>query len=110
MRTNIENKESYNKIAKFLKGVKVIYKMPQSSGLPHSKPRRYHLNGLGPNADKHKFPYEGSNITIRNYFANRYKYILHRPNLPCLSVGAQGKETYLPAEVRKSLLYLLQMI
>lgn len=94
-----------------MKGVKVIYKMPQSSGSPHSKPRSrtYHLNGLGPNADQHKFPYEGSNITIKNYFANRYKYILRHPNLPCLSVGAQGKETYLPAEVRKPL-YLLQMI
>ncbi|XP_070172472.1 uncharacterized protein [Polyergus mexicanus] len=101
MKRNNENKENNNKaIAKFLKGVKVIYEVPQQSdSLFRLKPRTYHLNGLGPNANEHKFLYNGSDITIRKYFENRYKYILRDPNLPCLSVGAQGKETYLPAEL-----------
>lgn len=112
MKRNTENKENNNKaIAKFLKGLKVIYEVPQQSdSRSRLKPRTYHLNGLGPNANEHKFPYKGSDITIRKYFENRYKYILRDPNLPCLSVGAQGNEIYLPAEVRKPLLYLLQMI
>ncbi|XP_029661699.1 protein argonaute-2-like isoform X1 [Formica exsecta] len=101
MKRNTENKENNNKaIAKFLKGLKVIYEVPQQSdSRSRLKPRTYHLNGLGPNANEHKFPYKGSDITIRKYFENRYKYILRDPNLPCLSVGAQGNEIYLPAEL-----------
>lgn len=103
----------YTEINRILKGLRVIYDMPSnSSDDPSQKCRRriYRLNGTGPNADNCTFKYNESVITVANYFKNEKNCTLKHPELPLLSVGKKEKKIYLPAEVRKPLLYLLQMI
>ena len=37
--------------------------------------------------------------TVQNYFADTYQIRLQYPNLPCLHVGPQDKNIYIPLEV-----------
>lgn len=89
-------------INKLLKDLKVTYQIPG-----HNQ-RSYRLDGLGSlTADKQMFVYGTEEITVTNYFAKRYEYYLKQPTWQCLVV--KGQPTYLPPEVRKLLLYLLEM-
>ncbi|XP_050459784.1 protein argonaute-2-like isoform X2 [Cataglyphis hispanica] len=94
---DVNDRRNRDKIEKFLKGLKVTYQIPGQSNTK----RTYRLNGLGPNAIQHQFPYEGSRITIVTYFAQAKKYKLRYPDLPCLWVGAtnRAEKIYLPAEL-----------
>lgn len=96
---DVNDTKNRDKIERFLRGLKVTYQIPGQSNTK----RTYRLNGLGPSAIEHRFPYEGSRITIVTYFAQVKKYKLHYPDLPCLWVGAtnRAEKIYLPAEVRK---------
>ncbi|KAL6425221.1 hypothetical protein ACFW04_009460 [Cataglyphis niger] len=94
---DVNDRRNRNKIERFLKGLKVTYQIPGQSNTK----RTYRLNGLGPSAIQHQFPYEGSRITIVTYFAQAKKYKLRYPNLPCLWAGAtnRAEKIYLPAEL-----------
>ncbi|XP_072745126.1 protein argonaute-3 [Anoplolepis gracilipes] len=85
------------KIEKYLKGLKVIYQIPNQ---PRTK-RTYRLNGLGPNSVEHQFDCEGTMITVADYFMQRKNYKLRYPYLPCLWAGATNRpeKIYLPAEL-----------
>lgn len=90
-----------NTINKLLKDLKVTYQIPG-----HNQ-RSYRLDGLGSTAREQTFVYGTRNITVTDYFAERYNCCLQQPTWRCLVV--KGQPTYLPPEVRKLLLYLLEM-
>lgn len=102
--TNEQKKE----IDKFLKNLKVSYEIPGQKNLK----RTYRVNQIGPSADEHTFQHNGNSITIAKYFQNHKQYKLKHPYLPCLWVGAKERvdKIYLPAEVRKPTLHLLEII
>jgi len=90
----------YDTINKLLKDLKVTYQIPG-----HNQ-RSYRLDGLGSLPHKQTFVYGTKEITVTKYFVERYRYKL-QPTWRCLVV--KGQPTYLPPEVRKLLLYLLEM-
>lgn len=101
----VDKRWNREKIEKFLKGLKVVYQIPDPK---YPIKRTYRLNGLGPKASVHKFncakENEAENIkTIAEYFADKKNYVLRHPDLPCLWAGAMTRveKIYLPAEVRK---------
>ncbi|XP_020290691.1 protein argonaute-4-like isoform X3 [Pseudomyrmex gracilis] len=83
-------------VSKFLTNLKVVYT------LPNTAKRTYRVNGLGPAATHHKFDFNGSEITIEDYFRQVKRCRLHYPDLPCLSVGnKKDSQIFLPAELCK---------
>lgn len=63
----------------------------------------------------HRFPLQLENgqameCTVAQYFKQKYNLQLKYPHLPCLQVGQEQKHTYLPLEVRKRLLWFLNII
>lgn len=88
-------------INKLLKGLKVTYQISEQ----HNQ-RSYRLDKLGSTANEHEFEYKKKMVTVTRYFAEHYKYNLQHPALRCPIIG---QNTYLPPEVRKLLLYLLEM-
>lgn len=96
-----------NVVDKLLKGLKVTY------NIPGYDQRSYRLNKLGLKANDHKFEHEFKHgkktVTVTKYFAERYNYQLKYSNLNCAVAVVKGREIYLPPEVRKPFLYLLEM-
>lgn len=99
--SEVNKRWNREKIEKYLKGLKVIYQIPNQARTK----RTHRLNGLGPSAVQHRFDCDGNMITIVEYFARNKQYNLRHPDLPCLWVGAMNRpeKIYLPAEVRKPL-------
>ncbi|KAG7199076.1 hypothetical protein KM043_017975 [Ampulex compressa] len=84
------------KIAKYLKGLKVQYMIPN---IPTSK-RTHRVNGLVECAATHKFAgSDGKTFTIEQYFAQEKQYKIKYPRLKCLWVGPMDKKVYIPAEL-----------
>lgn len=99
---NVMQPKIQAKIQNFLRGLKVTYKIPNSST------RRTHrviklsekdcYSTFTQDSDRGK-----QTIKITDYFLNSKKYTIRRPNLPTLHVNtkADGSEILLPVEVRK---------
>ncbi|XP_015438406.1 PREDICTED: protein argonaute-2 [Dufourea novaeangliae] len=86
------------KITKFLKGLKVQYKIP---GQESSK-RTYRVNGLVECPRKNKFSLEnGTSCTVEDYFSQQKGYRIQYPELPCLWVGSRTstRKIHLPIEL-----------
>jgi len=89
-----------NKILNFLKGLKVIYAIPNS---PISK-RTYRVLDLWPDScNSHKFTSSDVTYTITKYFRDIKKYNIKRTDLPTLHVGKtfNGGKVLVPLEVCK---------
>ena len=48
---------------------------------------------------EYKFDCDGKEITIAQYFKNKYGHTLQYPKLPCLDVGTKDKPNLVPIEV-----------
>lgn len=85
-----------DKITKFLKGLKVVFQLPNK---PTTR-RTVGVNGLDKAADKAVFSLDnGQQTNVATYFAGSKGYKLQRPDLPCLWVGSRNKHVLLPPEV-----------
>ncbi|CAD6208455.1 GSCOCT00014004001.2-RA-CDS [Cotesia congregata] len=85
-----------DKIFKFLKGLKVVFQLPNK---PTTR-RTVGVNGLDKPADKAVFSLDnGQQTTVATYFAGSKGYRLQRPDLPCLWVGSRNKHVLLPPEL-----------
>ncbi|KYM80325.1 Protein argonaute-2 [Atta colombica] len=87
-----------NKILNFLKGLKVIYAIPNS---PISK-RTYRVLDLWPDScDSHTFTSSDVTYTITKYFRDIKRYNIKRTDLPTLHVGKtfNGGKVLVPLEL-----------
>jgi hypothetical protein len=50
-------------------------------------------------ASEEKFQHEGREVTVAEYFQQRYKRRLQYPNAPTVNVGSKGKPVLIPAEL-----------
>lgn len=65
---------------------------------PRDPPKTYGFNGVGEEASRAKFEYNGRQITIKDYFEREKRIPLRYPDLPVLWVGSKVKKTYVPIE------------
>lgn len=122
-----------------MKNLRVIYEILPNNDSQECKNRiaTLRINEIGRPANEQVFKFEKSEITVRKFFEKQKNYKLKCPTLPCLVVKKTIKEDnkdkdkenedkdnkdkdkdnkdktteiYLPAEVRKPLLYLPQMM
>ena len=56
-------------------------------------------NGLKGPANREKFDCEGRQVTVEQYFKEKYGIKLNYPNLPCLWVGSRERNNLVPMEV-----------
>ncbi|KAF3906958.1 hypothetical protein AA313_de0209849 [Arthrobotrys entomopaga] len=83
-------------LTRFLKGVKVSLHHLQGV-------RKKTVHKVGPkNAETEKFPCEefgGGLISVKDYFAKKYKKTLRFPLLPVVDVGSAERSNWMPAEL-----------
>ena len=56
-------------------------------------------NGLRGPANQEHFDFDGSKVTVQQYFESKYNIRLKYPNLPCVWVGSREKKNLVPMEV-----------
>lgn len=54
---------------------------------------------LGPPASEYRFDFEGRNISVAEYFQERYNFILDFPYLPTVNIGSKDRPNLVPAEL-----------
>ncbi|KAI0028802.1 Piwi domain-containing protein, partial [Vararia minispora EC-137] len=82
--------------AEFMRKVKV-----STSHLGYKRVKMIQKVANDKTAARHSFNCQelGGNVTVQQYFQQKYGITLRYPNAPLVDVGAPGKPTYLPAEV-----------
>ena len=58
----------------------------------------------------YRFPLDGHDCTVQNYFLKQYNMRLRYPHLPCLHVGPKEKRIFIPLEVCAQLLTSCQQL
>lgn len=80
---------------KYLKGLKVEYEITNQ---PHTK-RTFKFVKVKDSCDKQRFKLtSGEEITVGEYFLREKRVRLRFPFMPCIQVGNEKKEIYLPIE------------
>jgi eukaryotic translation initiation factor 2C len=91
-----------DKIQKFLKNLKVTVEIP---GQPTSR-RTQRVNDLVKSPRENTFEFNGSKISVEQYYRLEKKYVIKYPHLPCLWVGPRDKNIHVPPEVSFYMSYL----
>ncbi|KAK1296650.1 Protein argonaute MEL1 [Acorus calamus] len=83
------------KVKKVLRGLSV-----ETTHVRNCK-RRYRISGVSPQPMKQiMFTDEnGQNLSVVQYFKNKYNIVLQHLNWPCLQAGSDSKPTFLPMEI-----------
>ena len=56
-------------------------------------------NGLRGAANAETFQCQGKQVTVQQYFEEKYQLVLRYPHLPCLWVGSKDRNNYVPMEL-----------
>lgn len=87
--------DTVKNLTKYLKGLKVEYEIPN---MPHTK-RTYKFVKVKDSCDRQRFKLSsGEELTVGEYFCREKKIRLRFPHMPCIQVGNEKKEIYLPIE------------
>lgn len=87
--------DAVKNLTKYLKGLKVEYEIYNQ---PHTR-RTYKFVKVKDSCDRQRFKLNsGEEITVGEYFHREKKVKLRFPYMPCIQVGNEKKEIYLPIE------------
>lgn len=91
------NDQQKNKLKEFLAMLSIGYRIS-----PNEPLKTYGFNGVGEEASRAMFMYQGRRMSVQEYFEKVKHIKLRFPNLPVLWVGSRSKppeeRTYLPIE------------
>lgn len=84
-----------DQLQKHLKGLRIVYKMPERDGVISYK--SYKFLALGQPPASEYFPVDGQRTSVLDYFANKGVQLRH-PEYPCMKVGSAVNSIALPPE------------
>lgn len=89
------DRDTEQKLATYLRGLQISYEL---RGNPASK-KLYKFTSLETSANNYRFSNEGKEVTIQQYFNQKYRYPIEYPHWPCIKVGNNIRSLVFPAEL-----------